>query len=208
MTGALSDYGVKIKNGIELAVADHNDNRSINRSVFISNSYDNQSATDSIDALVQNANNDDTVLALVGGAASQNVLYLASLCESFEIPMFVPTATATQLTDENFTAKVVPSDRYQVDAVYQLLLQQSGDTTDYAIVAENSEYGLGFLELENKQGNAVCRGKFTSSPAHALDASEAVQFLTNLLSTVSLDAVVMAVYEDDAGRTAKSHTGF
>jgi len=206
LTGDLQDYGVKIINGIEMAIADHQVSNTPPPQFFYNlSSHDNQSATAMAEALVIDASNDENVLALFGGAASNNTLRMAGLCEANQIPLFSPTATSNLLSDTDYTAKVVPSDNYQVEAIYQALYEYVFKYIGgkILIIAEDSEYGKGFLELLNKEDiyfdwNDDKNDYTYIFPSHALDPEQAIQFIFDKYSTDYITAVVLAVYEDDA----------
>jgi hypothetical protein len=151
LSGDLQEYGIKIQNGVELAIIEHNADNQPNKPIFlVYQTHDSKSPTETIETTVEQANNDENVLAIVGGAVSKTTLQMADLCAEKEIPLFSPTATSNELTDKEYVVNVVPSDKYQVYAIDRFLLQLT-NATDFAIIAEDSEYGRGFLELDGYQ---------------------------------------------------------
>jgi ABC-type branched-subunit amino acid transport system substrate-binding protein len=199
ITGDLKDYGDKILHGIELGVAtNYIVNSATPQAIWKFNSRDNQGDTSMAEALVADANTNNDVIAIFGGAVSDNTIPMAELCQSHQIPLFSPTSTSTLLTDIDFTIKPIPLDNYQIDAIYYILEEYvySNHSGGFAIIAEDSDYGKGFLELADKNP-----GKYEGSylfPSNSLDTEDAFEFLKEMYTINGIYAVVLAVYEDDA----------
>ncbi len=195
LTGAFEDYGFKVKNGIELSVSDINKSSYTNGFVINSTLIDNQSTNESIQDIINGEKDKHEVLALVGGAVSTTTLKMAELCGQYQFPLFSPTATSSLLSDMDYTAKVIPLDNYQIDALYKVLIDNVGG--EVFIIAEDTEYGSGFLNLAEKDG-IVSKGKYTFS-SNALDVNDATQAITLAFET-SNPTIVIASYEDEANQ--------
>ena len=195
LTGALKEYGVKIQNGIRLSVRDMNQN-AYNKGYFIESTViDNTSTSKSIQNIIGGEKARQDVFALIGCAVSTTTLKMAELCKQNQFPLFSPTATSSLLSDADYIAKIVPLDTYQIDALYKALHEYLGD--EVFVIAEESEYGVGFLKLLQKEG-IVSAGQYTFQ-SNALNVDNAIQSISQAFETFN-PAIVIAAYEDDANQ--------
>ncbi len=141
LTGGLGEFGVGMKNGIELALADHAGPPFAVRLCDTGTTAEGTIAA--AEALVQ-----AQVPAIIGPATSGGLVEVfESILHPADVLLISPSATSptiTDLADDGLVWRVAPSDALQGTAIAEYLLQT--DAEKVAIVFRSDPYGWGIRD--------------------------------------------------------------
>jgi ABC-type branched-subunit amino acid transport system substrate-binding protein len=195
LTGLFSEYGLEARRGAQLAVEDINRTGGIN-GVPLELVYHNNESTSqgSIDGF-QAALDDTTTFAVVGAQASANTLAMAPMAAPNTMPLFTSSGAQQLSQYEDYVVKVAPLDHYQVEAIYQCLQRISQQ--QIVVLAENSAYGLGFLQNLIRHASVEVVRSHTYNTG-ALDLGAALGELKGQPGTANTG--IIAGYVDDVNQ--------
>jgi ABC-type branched-subunit amino acid transport system substrate-binding protein len=203
LTGVYTDYGIQIKNGVELAVNNINLKPYDNRHIIELKNIDDTSSDSSLNAIVTEEKNADSALGFLGSAVSHTTQQLtetiSTLCGDNPFTLFSPTASSTILNNVDYLVSMVPFDHYEVEAMHQAIKKNFNSTI--FLITEESEYGRDFLTLQSKEG-IVLQGQYTYQP-NSFDLTQALQDITSAFSNEN-PTIVIATYETEANQILKT----
>lgn len=201
MTGGLQSYGEASLDGIRMAVDEVNaaggllDGRQVELVVGDTQTRP-QAAIDTAQRLVSV----EGVVGIIGALASGNTIPVAQNITSVNrIPQISNASTApaiTDLDDDDFLFRTVPSDAYQGVALAQIVGGEGHDNV--AVLYVNNDYGQGladaFADAFGERGGTVT-GRAAFEPNQASYRGE----LSGLAGDA--EALVLIAYPDDGGLT-------
>ncbi len=202
VTGPLANYIPPIQSGAELAVKEVNAQGGILKGGKLSLIIGDTQATAqvSVDAAnkLVNVNN---VTAIVGALASGATIAAAN---SATVPagvlMVSPASTSpaiTDLKDNDYLFRVVPSDAYQGKMLAKLLLREG--VKKVALTYINNDYGVGLagaFRANFTAGGGTIAGDQSHEPKKSSYRSELAT-----LSSGGAEALVLIAYSNDSGPT-------
>lgn len=202
VTGGLANYIPPIQAGAELAIKQVNDAGGVldGRKLDLIIGDTQATAQVSVDAAnkLVNVNN---VTAIVGALASGATIAAAN---SATVPagvlMISPASTSpaiTDLKDNDYLFRVVPSDAYQGKMLAKLLLREG--IKKVALTYINNDYGVGLagaFRTNYTAGGGTITGDQSHEPKKSSYRSELAT-----LSSGHPDALVLIAYSNDSGPT-------
>ena len=193
LTGEYSLYGMEARRGAQLAVEDINRKGGIQGVPLQLDYFNNQSASHRAVQGFQDAISNTDVFGTIGIPISAQTLAMAPMSAPNTMPLFT-TSSAEELAEYNeYVTKVGPLESYQVEAMIQCITKLGIDRV--VVLAENSAYGLGFLDnLTNRLDVQVVR--FHTFADEELDPGMAIGDLKGAPGTVTCG--IIACYEQDA----------
>lgn len=166
LTGEYAQYGISIKEGIELKIAEINENGGINgkkvRAIYQDTKGDVQEL---VNIFKQMANKKIDVV--LGESISSNSAALAEMAQKAKIPMITPAGTAMDITvGRDYVFRTTFTDPYQGKILAKYLKKQG--VNEVALLTNNgSDYSMGvsksFKEQSSKEGISVYEQNYTSS---------------------------------------------
>ncbi len=150
LTGEYAQYGTSIKEGIELKIAEINENGGINgkkvKAVYQDTKGDVQELVNIFKQMVNNG-----IDAVLGESISANSAALAELAQKAKIPMITPAGTALDITqDRDYVFRTTFTDPYQ-GQILAKYLKKEGVQDVALLVNKGSDYSVGVAEAFKKE---------------------------------------------------------
>lgn len=201
LSGNLSTYGIYIKNGLDLALEEINQNGGINgrklEIIYEDNKSDTNEAVKSASKLI----NIDKVSVIIGSESSSAVLAMAPLVEQEKVILFSPIASAADITNAgDFVFRNRESGVLHGEKIAELAFDRL-DFKNAAIMSVNSDNGLsyqaGFVKKFEELG-----GKILKIENYAKGESDFRTTLTKI-KKLNPQAVYLAGYVKDMAEIIK-----
>lgn len=195
LTGDVAQYGVAIKEGIQLHVDQINAEGGINGKKLEVDYQDTKGdIQEAINIFKKMASN--KVDVIIGEAISSNTLAISELAQKAQIPLIAPTATAFDVTkDKDYVFRVTFTDPYQGVALAKYLKKEG--YTDIALLKNTSnDYSIGVSEALKKQAEAD--GLKVYEETYTKDDKDFKTVLTKI-KNASVKAVVIPDYYNTIG---------
>lgn len=164
LTGDLAQYGVGIKEGIQLHIDEINENGGINGKKLVADYQDTKGdIQESVNIFKKMAS--DGVDVILGEAISSNTLAIAELANKAKIPMISPAGTVLDITiGKEYIFRTTFTDPYQGKVLAQYLKKEG--VTEVALFRNNaSDYSTGvgdaFKEEAKKLGINILEQSYT-----------------------------------------------
>ncbi|NTU80443.1 MAG: ABC transporter substrate-binding protein, partial [Chloroflexales bacterium] len=145
LTGGTADYGQGMVKGFQLAIQEYNAGGGYQGTPVGCAIYDDATKAETGQENVARLINQDKVVGIIGAANSGVVLGFSPQIQETGIPLIVPVATGTKITQQfpppNYIFRVSMADIDQTDSV--LAFAQSKGWTKLALFASSSGYGQG-----------------------------------------------------------------
>lgn len=147
LTGDAALYGEALKNGIELAVNQINDEGGI-KGINISVIYeDDENSPNKGVSGFRKILETEKVPVVIGGAGSSVALAIASIADDQKVVLLSPTATAPALTQAGpYFFRIWPSDNYDGSYMAKFAFENLG-FRKVSILYVNNDYGKGIAEV-------------------------------------------------------------
>lgn len=176
LTGDAAVYGQALKNGIELALAEHN--RSASNKLAVIYEDDQYAAKMSVTA-VQKLIQIDKVPVIIGGAGSTTAEPITSIANQNKVVLLSPCATAPSLTGASpYFFRLWPSDTYEGAVLAETAWNKLG-IKQVAILYVNAPYGQGITDVFSKHYQEL-GGTIAFSESYAQDATDFRTQLTKI----------------------------
>ncbi len=155
LTGDAASYGVKLKNGIELA---HNQNKSKDRIslIFEDSKMETRHAVSSYNKLKQVG-----CRIIIGPFSSSEVFAVGPLAVNDKVILLAPTASAPGIPQiGNYVFRLTPSDQYD-GKVIATFIHDNLEINSAAVLYINNDYGIGsanaFIDSFERMGGKVTK---------------------------------------------------
>lgn len=198
LTGNAAVYGQALKDGIELALEEHN--ASSKRKIQIVFEDDQGLPAQSI-AAIQKLISIEKVPAIIGGAMSSTAEPITSICNQNQIVLLSPTATKPSLTDANpYFFRIWPSDNYDGAVMADVAYNQVG-IRKIAILYVAVAYGEGITEVFKNEFQKL-GGEILAIDSYAQGATDFRSQLTKLKS-LKPEAIYLPGYVTEVSNILK-----
>jgi branched-chain amino acid transport system substrate-binding protein len=197
LTGDSAQLGINIRNGVKLAVDQHNKTAKTKVTLV---QYDSAGDPAQAPQLAQKAIS-DKVAAIIGPAFSGESKVADPIFEQGQIPNLTPSATNAklQLNGWKYFHRLLANDDFQAPADADYVAQKLKDKK-VAVIDDASEYGKGLADgVRQKLGSAVVVNDSVDPKAAAGNYSSTV----NKVNAAKADAIFYGGYYADAGKLVK-----
>jgi len=179
LTGDAAVYGEELRNGIELALAEINQNGGIKgKPIKIFYEDDQGQAKNGVLAFKKLAEV-NKVPVIIGGAMSSVAVPLASLADKNHIILLSPTATTPALSGiSKYFFRIWPSDKYDGSVMAEFASNKLG-LRKVCILYVNSDYGKGIEETFKKEFEKA-GGNILGTESYELGATDFRTQLTKI----------------------------
>lgn len=196
LTGELSQYGVAIKEGIELKVDEVNKNGGINGKLIELVVSDTKGDLQEAVNIAKKMISEDKVDAILGEAISANSFAVAELAQKAKVPFITPAGTRYDITEnKDFAFRATFTDPFQGEVIAKYL-KQLGYKQVSLLTNTSSDYSVGvsetFKNVANSLGLSFVEQKYTK------DDKDFKSLLTNIKNSDS-DAVLIPDYYNTVG---------
>ncbi|KPJ59465.1 MAG: hypothetical protein AMJ46_11155 [Latescibacteria bacterium DG_63] len=167
LSGPKSQFGISVKNGLELAVREVNASGGVQgrrvRLIIEDDRGDIEEVAACFDRLMKRGN----ISAVIGEVTSSASLIVAAACESTKVPMITPSATSPRVTRTGrYVFKVCFGDPFQGEAIARFCASNLGFRRAAILSDRESEYSQGlagrFKEVFSELGGDVVAEQFFS----------------------------------------------
>lgn len=198
LEGPLQEFGLRYKEGMEMAVEDVNAAGGI-RGVPLRIEYMDNKGDPNVSVSLMYQIHDLGIPAVIGAIGSSNSLAMAPYADMLEIVMLSPGSTTTALTAYKDVFRTVASDQYQGGGIARIL-ENLADTDTVMVVYLDDSYGKSLLysfmqEIEEYSDKTV---------VSVLGINESDEFdLDTVMESMIAekpDVVVLMVYPDQGIR--------
>ncbi len=195
-SGNMEEYGVGFKEGIDMAIADINDEGGI-RGVPVRAEYQDTFGTPNIAIFGFKRFADMGLSVIIGDASSTNTLKIAPLAEEAGIVLVSPGATSPDLSQyKNYVFRTISSDTYQGRGIAKVLMSLYPEAENVSVVFMDNDYGTALAEafmeaFREKGGNLTQEIEFSEDMENYPDIALA-------LKEGNPDAVVLISYQEEA----------
>lgn len=200
LTGGAATYGISVRNGVEIAVNEANENEEIPDVVLQLISEDSEGdwskAANAFSKLVDQ----DKVNVIVGAVLSSETEAGGPIVMSAKVPTISPTSTATGLTVGNpYLFRNCLSDEVQASQLAEYAVQELG-LGKFAILYTNNDYGVAlknaFEETASSLAEVVAIEAFMDNDENFKPQLTSIQQKTP-------DAIFVAGYYTEAAKIAQ-----
>lgn len=166
LTGDGATYGKEIKQGIDLAIDEINEEEGIRGRPVVAFYEDDQGLPQPAVSALQKLIDQNKVNVVIGGAFSTPALAMLPICNRRHMLFFSPTASSPELSVPNdYFFRNWPSDTFEGNSMAEFAVSRLG-LKKFAILYSNSDYGLGLREVFKKKvielgGNTVFEDSFS-----------------------------------------------
>lgn len=196
LTGEISQYGIAIKEGIELKIEQVNELGGINGVKVEMISEDTKGDNQENQNIVKKMISEYKVNALLGESISANSLTVAELAQKAGLPMITPAGTRFDITEgKDHVFRTTFTDPYQGEILANYLKEKG--YKNVAILTNTSvDYSVGvvkrFKEVANEIGLSYVEQKYTK------DDKDFKSLLTNIKNQEN-DALLLPDYYNTVG---------
>ncbi|NLJ16637.1 MAG: ABC transporter substrate-binding protein [Clostridiales bacterium] len=146
-TKDLSVYGIPVKNGIEMAVKEINENGGINGKKIRLAIEDNQSSDSEVVNAYNKLKDTEKVVAIIGDVTSGNSSIVAARANADKIPMLTPSATDASVTQTGeYIFRACFTDPVQGEIVANYSVEKLGAKTAAVLYNADDSYSRGLFE--------------------------------------------------------------
>ena len=176
LTGDAAVYGQALKNGIELALEEHNRAGSNKLSIiYEDDQYAPKMAVTAVQKLIQV----DKVPLIIGGAGSTTAEPIISIITQNKVVLLSPCATAPSLTGASpYFFRLWPSDTYEGVVLAETAWNKLG-IKKVAVLYVNAPYGQGITDVFSKRYQQL-GGTIAFSESYAQNATDFRTQLTKI----------------------------
>lgn len=179
LTGDISEYGKRCKNGIDLAVDETNKVGGINGKKVEIVYEDSKGVPKEGVATAQKLINIDKVKAILGAVASSVTLAIEPLATQNEVILFSPASSSPKLTGISpFFFRTWPSDVLEAEVLADFAYKKL-NIRNIAIIYVNNDYGIGLKE-EFSRTFAKLGGKVLLAEGYPQNNKEFRSILTKI----------------------------
>lgn len=158
LSGDTASYGISVRRGIELALADERAAGLTNVELVYEDGHcEGRSAANAANKLISL----DKVRLLVGEVCSGGTLAVAPIAHRRKIPLITPASTSPMISKAGpFMFRTIPSDALQ--GAFAADLMKKKGFRRVAVLYPNEDYGIGFKKVF-ESGFAAAGGQITAS---------------------------------------------
>lgn len=202
LSGSMKEYGIEIKQGIDLAVEDINSAGGL-RGRPVSVEYFDNIGSENLAVFGFKGMVNDKIPIVIGPVSSNIALVLAGLAEELETVLISPTATNPGLSDyKNYVFRTISSDVYQGKGIAKVLPTLNPGVKTASVIYINTDYGIG-LKSSFEDWFPQAGGEVVFSKSY--EAGEPDYYnLINELKEKNSDAVVLVGTVEDATTILKN----
>ncbi len=147
LSGPKSQFGISVRNGIELAVREVNATGGIRGRRVRLLIEDDRGELEEVAASFARLMRRGNVCAVIGEVTSSASLLVAAACESVKVPMITPSATSPRVTGTGrFVFKVCFGDPFQGEAIARFCASNLGFRRAAILSDKESEYSQGLSQ--------------------------------------------------------------
>lgn len=196
LTGDLSQYGVAIKEGIELKIEEVNNAGGINGKKVELLVQDTKGDLQEVVNIVKKMISVDKVNAILGEAISANTFAAAELAQKAKVPMITPAGTRFDITTgKDYVFRTTFTDPYQGEVLAKYI-KKLGYKNVAILTNTSSDYSVGvsdkFKEVAKSEGLSFIEQKYTK------DDKDFKSLLTNIKNS-GADALLIPDYYNTIG---------
>ncbi len=193
LTGSISEYGSHVRDGIDMAVTEINENGGISGREIRVLYYDNGSNADtSVEAFRQAA--EDGYPVVIGAISSDNTLAMAPLADAYGIVLISPGATTPTLSGYSpWVFRTIASDQYKGRGLVHLVQSKGDHDINLTILYQDDAYGHGLHEVSQEVYLEMDTGKNLTSCSFPRDTADFSREIT-LLNDTHTDTVILYGY--------------
>lgn len=201
LSGDISEYGKRCRDGIDLAVQEINASGGVKgKQISIVYEDDKGIPRDGVSALQKLISIDKTQV-VIGAVASSVSLAMVPVVEQNKVVLFSPASSSPKLSGSSrFFFRNWPSDVLEAGAM-ALFAYDSLRLRKVAILWVNNDYGLGLMS-EFRRNFEAREGKIVSSQSYPQNGVEFKSQLTKF-KRVEPDAIYLAGYHKEMGQATK-----
>ena len=196
LTGAVSAYGLLVKDGVDLAVDEFNAAGGLNGSqiemVWMDDTGDAVEATNAYNQLMSQG-----IAALIGPVTTTPTLAVASRAAADNLPMITASATAYAVTDAGKNVfRSCFLDPFQAELMAQYASEKLGAKKVAVLFDNTNDYSIGLSDAFQKKAKDLGMEVVAAESANSGDADYTPQ-LTKIAEAAP-DAVFVCYYYQDA----------
>ena len=198
----LSVYGIPVKNGIEMAVKEINENGGINGKKIKLAIEDNQSSDTEVINAYNKLKDSSKVVAIIGDVTSGNSSIVAARANADKIPMLTPSATAEDVTKTGeYVYRACFIDPFQGKIMADYASKKLGAKTATILYNIDDSYSRGLYE----GFKAAAKDLNLEILATETYNAKAVDFNSQLanIKGKNADVLFVPVYAEDAALIVK-----
>jgi len=151
LTGATATFGQSTKKGVDLAQEQFNAGGGLNGKLVDVITYDDQSKTEEVSAVVTKLITQDNVLAILGEVASSLSLVAADKAMQFKTPMLSPSSTNPDVTLKGeYVSRICFIDPFQGEVMAKFALENLKAKTAVVIRDVKQDYSVGLADFFTK----------------------------------------------------------
>lgn len=145
LTGDRSAYGLSMKNAVELAMSEINDNYLIGTQQIEVIFEDTRGLPKECITAFEKLTTTNKVSVVIGPMSSSEMLSIAPIAEREQVVLMSPSASSPAITDAgDFIFRIAPSDSYEGIMIAKFVIEQL-KLSRIGILFNNSEYGIGIV---------------------------------------------------------------
>lgn len=167
LSGDAAVYGKSLKNGMDLALAEFQQNDADKKDFQII--YEDSKADPKLAvSAFQKLSSIDNCKIVLGGFSSSEVLSMAPIAEKNKVVLVSPTASSPSITSAgDYIFRTTPSDNFDGEIMAKFAYNELS-LKDVALLYVNNDYGLGISKVfinkfENYGGNVVIQKSFETN---------------------------------------------
>lgn len=196
LTGELSQYGVSIKEGIELKIDEINKQGGINGKLVELIVSDTKGDLQETVNIAKKMISVDKVNAILGEAISANSFAIAELAQKSKTPFITPAGTRFDITkDKDFAFRATFTDPFQGEVLAKYI-KEKGFKKVAILTNTSSDYSVGISEVF--KNDAAKESLSFSEQKYTKDDKDFKSLLTNIKNEGS-DAVLIPDYYNTIG---------
>lgn len=199
LTGESSGIVIPPNKGAKLAIDEYNKTNPP-RKIELKD-YDSQGSADQAVPLIQQALNQDKIVALIGPAFSGESRGVVPILEQAKIPSVSPSATAANLATRGwkYWHRVVANDDFQGPAIADFLVRAANAKTAF-VISDDQEYSVGIADAAAKE--LTKKGVAVQTDRFAKDLSDYSSTVAKV-KAANPQAIFYGGYYAQAGRLLK-----
>lgn len=195
MEGALANFGVGYKQGMEMAVADINAAGGI-RGVPLEVVYFDDKSDPELSVEAMEAVHDSGIPVVIGAIGSENSLAIAPYAGTFDIVMLSPASTTGALTLYPAVYRTVASDVYQGGGMAKIV-GGIGGVDSIVVVCLDNQYGKSLMQsFEHESENYLINVDNITEIEIDDDEPMDVNWVVETMAEEHPDVVILIVYPE------------
>ena len=201
LTGSEATFGQSTSNGLNLAIAETNNDGGINGKKIKLIEYDTKGETKEAGAVVTRLCTKDHVVAIIGEVASSMSLAGAPVCQQYGVPMISPSSTNPKVTQQgDMIFRTCFIDPFQGYVCAKFAFENKKFKTAAVLIDQSQAYSVGLAE-EFEKAFVKLGGVITIKQQYNKGDQDFSARLTAIRAT-SPDVLFVPGYYTDVGNIA------